>query len=126
MYTACERGVINTFIERFPDLQPPLAAITDRLYDLHPVTRNNYYHPDMHGSWSIKKVLPTIAPDLSYAGLDIVSAGTDAEMAFLEMLDAATTAERRAALREALLRYCELDTLAMVRLVWFLSGGSEE
>jgi len=122
MYTGFERNVINRFIELLPDLADPLTAITDRLYDLHPVTRNNYYHPDMHGSWSIKKVLPTVAPDLSYAGLDIVSVGTDAEVAFLEMIDAGTSVERAAELKGALLRYCELDTLAMVRLARFLEG----
>jgi len=122
MYTGFERGVINRFIELFPELAEPLTAITDRLYDLHPVTRKNYYHPDMHGSWSIKKVLPTVAPDLSYEGLDIVSVGTDAEVAFLEMINAATSAERSAELKEALLRYCKLDTEAMVRLAKYLEG----
>jgi len=76
----------------------------------------------MHGSWSIKKVLPTVAPDLSYEGLAIVSVGTDAEAAFVEMIDAATAVERAAELRTALLRYCELDTEAMVRLARFLEG----
>ena len=44
------------------------------------------------------------------------------ETAFLEMIDADTSEERRRELREALLRYCELDTLAMVRLVRYLAG----
>ena len=105
-YTTCELGVIEGFIELFPDLSTPLNAIIDRLYDLHPVTRGNYYHPDMHGSWSLKKVLPTVAPDLSYEGLDIVSVGTDAEIAFLEMIDPDTDEDRRHDLENALLRYC--------------------
>lgn len=122
MYTGYERGVLNRLMEVCPDLADGLAAVIERLFDLHPVTRAHYYHPDMHGSWSIKKVLPTIAPDLSYAGLDIVSAGTDAEVAFLEMLDPGTAAERADELRAALLRYCKLDTEAMLRLAKFLEG----
>ena len=125
MYTGYERGVINGFIELFPDLAAALTAITERLYDLHPVTRQNYYHPDMRGSWSLKKVLPTVAPDLSYAGLEIVTVGTDAEVAFLEMIDMATEAERAEELRGALLRYCKLDTEAMVRLAHYLEGKAD-
>jgi len=122
MYTSYERTVINALVKLFPDLAGPLTAITDRLFDLHPVTRNNYYHPDMQGSWSLKKVLPTMAPELSHDDLDIVSVGTDAELAFFEMLDEGTVQERREELREALLRYCKLDTLAMIRLAHYLAG----
>ncbi len=76
----------------------------------------------MHGSWSIKAVLPTVAPDLSYKELDIVNNGAMAEPVFLEMIDGDTLPERSDELREALLRYCKLDTLAMVRLAHFLEG----
>ncbi len=122
IYTGFERSVINGFVELFSDLEVPLGAILVRLYDLHPITKNNYYHPDMHGSWSIKKVLPTVAPDLSYDGLDIVSVGTDAEVAFLGMTDETNSPEKRSQLREALLRYCKLDTEAMVSLAHHLEG----
>jgi hypothetical protein len=40
--------------------------------------------------------------------------------AFAEMMKGETTPERRAELYQALLDYCELDTLAMVRIVDFL------
>jgi predicted RecB family nuclease len=122
MYTSYERTTINGFIALFPDLTQPLQSIVDRLYDLHPLTRKNFYHPDMHGSWSIKAILPAVAPDLKYDDLDIVSNGAMAEPAFLEMIDGTTSPDRREELREALLRYCELDTLAMVRLAHYLEG----
>ena len=41
--------------------------------DLHPIVRANYYHHAMRGSFSIKKVLPTIAPDLDFDALEEVS-----------------------------------------------------
>ena len=126
MYSSYERTIIRGFIDLFPDLAELLQQIVDRLYDLHPITKKYYYHPDMHGSWSIKAVLPTVAPDLSYGDLDIVSSGDMAEPAFLEMIDKKTAPERRAALRKALLKYCELDTLAMVRLAHFLEGRAHK
>jgi hypothetical protein len=125
MYSSYERTVIRGFINMFPDLEEALQKIVDRLVDLHPITKKYYYHPDMHGSWSIKAVLPTVAPDLDYGELEIVSSGAMAEPAFLEMIDEDTEPARKTELREALLKYCELDTLAMVRLARFLEGRSE-
>jgi hypothetical protein len=124
MYTSYERTVINSLACLYPDLEQPLKAITDRLYDLHPVTKRNYCHPDLHGSWSIKAVLPTVAPDLSYDELDIVNNGAMAEPVFLESISAASSAEHSIELRKALLRYCKLDTEAMVRLAHYLEGRS--
>ncbi len=124
MYTSYEDGVLKNLIGLSPDLEAPLQAIRARLVDLHPITKRNYYHPDMHGSWSIKAVLPTVASDLSYDGLDIVSVGTDAEVAFLEMIDKEAAPERATELKAALLRYCKLDTEAMVRLAHYLEGRS--
>ena len=60
---------------RHPAFAVELHAIADRLVDLLPIARANYYHPAQKGSWSIKAVLPTIAPDLDYAALGEVSDG---------------------------------------------------
>jgi len=131
MYTTYERTVINGLIELFPDLATPLQKIIDRLYDLHPVVKANYYHPDMLGSWSIKAVMPTINPDMDYARLEGIKEGTAASDGFLEAIGsrpmaaptgapmAAPTAERKAELEEQLLRYCRFDTEAMVEIVRF-------
>lgn len=123
MYTDYERRVIRGLIDMFPDLADPLGDIDARLVDLHPATKANYYHPDMLGSWSIKAVLPTIAPDMDYSGLEGIQEGTEASAAYLEAIAPDSTTERREALREQLLTYCKHDTEAMVRLVRFM--GSE-
>ena len=119
MYTSYERGVINGLAAMFPDLAGALQALSDRLVDLHPVTRINYYHPDMLGSWSIKAVLPTIAPDMDYAKLEGIQEGMAASNAYLEAIHPETTPERKEAIRKELLKYCKHDTEAMVRLVHF-------
>jgi hypothetical protein len=123
MYTDYERRVIRGLAEMFPDLTDPLDAIDSRLVDLHPATKANYYHPDMLGSWSIKAVLPTIAPELDYAALEGIQEGTEASESYLEAIAEGTSAERRDDLRRQLLRYCEHDTEAMVRLVHFFMGS---
>lgn len=126
MYTSYERTIINGFIAMFPDLEISLRSIVSRLFDLHPIAKKYFYHPDMHGSWSIKAILPAVAPELNYDALENVSSGAMAEPAFLEMIDETTEPGRTAELRSALLRYCELDTLAMVRLAHYLEGRRDK
>jgi hypothetical protein len=103
----------------FPDIAAELDSIHDRLVDLLPIARNHYYHPDMHGSWSIKSVLPTIAPDLDYSTLQHVQHGGAAVEAYAEILSPDTPAARQLELIQSLKAYCARDTLAMVRLVQF-------
>lgn len=121
VYTGFEQRVLKDLASLFPDLGDDLNAIIDRLYDLHPLTRANYYHPDMKGSWSIKAVLPTLAGEPgqsapNYDELGEIQEGTAASEAFLEMLDPATSDDRRRSLRGDLLAYCALDTQALVTL----------
>jgi hypothetical protein len=104
----------------FPDMAVNLGGLLDRIVDLLPLTRRHYYHPQMKGSWSLKTVLPTIAPDLSYDALQEVQDGSAAQVAYLEAIDPATIPSRRQELTEHLLEYCCLDTLGLVRLVQFL------
>ena len=121
MWTNYEKGVISYLIELFPDLAEPLQEIIDRLYDLHPVVRENYYHPNMLGSWSIKAVLPCIAPHMNYAELEGINEGMAASDGFIEAIDPHTSPERKAELEEQLLLYCKFDTEAMVEIVRFFA-----
>jgi hypothetical protein len=122
MYTAYEKGVIRGLVERFPDLAADLQAIIDRLVDLYPVTKASYYHPDMLGSWSIKAVLPTIDPEMDYAGLEGVAEGMEASNAYLVAIKPDTDPDEAERIGKELLEYCKFDTLAMVRLTEFFAG----
>jgi len=122
MYTAYERGVIKGLAERFPDLADGLNAIIDRLVDMHPPIKANYYHPDMLGSWSIKAVLPTVAPDMAYQDLEGVKEGTEASNAYLTAIRADTDPATRERIEKELLTYCRHDTLAMVKLAQFFAS----
>jgi hypothetical protein len=107
-----ERSVIMRLARAFPDLAAPLDGLAARVVDLLPVTRAHWYHRDQRGSWSIKAVLPTIAPTLDYAALEVKHGG-DAQGAWAEAVAPECTAERRAALDVALRAYCGLDVEAM-------------
>jgi hypothetical protein len=117
-----ERARIRELARRFPDLQGPLLAINARIVDLLPIAQQRYYHPSQRGSWSIKKVLPAVAPDLHYQALDGVQDGAMAMSAYLEATHLATMRERKQQIEQELLAYCSLDTYAMVRLWQFFAG----
>jgi hypothetical protein len=121
-YASFEKGRIQETAEYYPDLAPMLHAAIERVVDLHPIARDNYDHPDLRGSWSLKVVLPSIAPELAYDNLEVADGGM-AQDAFAEIMQPETTPERRQQLHNDLLLYCERDTLAMVRIAHYFEGG---
>ena len=125
VYSGYEQRVLRELAARFPDLEPALSNLGARLFDLLPLARAHYYHPGMHGSWSIKAVLPTIGAGVDYSSLVEVRDGADAQTAYLEAIREDTPDSRRAVLSDALLAYCRLDTEALVRLVAFFAGHEE-
>jgi len=117
-----ERGVIERLASLYPDLAKPLRSLAARLFDLLPLVRAHYYHPDMRGSRSIKAVLPTIGAGLDHAELGEVQDGTGAQEAYLEAVSEGTGEERKKELEEGLRRYCGMDVRAMVALAGFLAS----
>lgn len=123
VYGSFESRIINELIQRYPDLAGQLHSLSARIVDLLPIVRKHYYHPQMYGSWSIKAVLPCIAPDLDYSALPGIHDGGQAQEAYAEAVAPETTPERKEELRNGLLAYCRMDTLALVRVVEVLSGN---
>jgi len=73
--------------------------------------------PQMKGRSSIKVVLPALVPEMqkAYKELELVQNGGDAMNVFPKL--ATMPQEHRDRYRCALLKYCELDTLAMVKVL---------
>lgn len=83
----------------------------------------NYYHKDLSGSYSIKKTLPTLVPSLTYKGMDVGN-GVQAYIAYINYdsptptaFDKGNVMKTKAERREALKRYCQQDTWAMVEIL---------
>ena len=123
-YGSFEKTVLNSLAARYPDLAGDLYKLRERLVDLLPIVRRTYYHADMLGSWSIKKVLPTAAPHLDYESLGEVQDGTAAGTAYFRIINPDTDAAERRRLVSDLSEYCKRDTQGMVELVKFLSRSS--
>ena len=122
---AFETSRMSELATRYPHLKAALQAIIERAVDLLPIARERYYHPSQQGSWSIKKVLPAVVPELRYDALDGVQDGGGAMEAFLEAIHPNTQAERKNQIEKQLLAYCKLDTYAMVRLWQVFAGRTE-
>lgn len=114
-HAAFEGRMIREMIRDFPQYTAPLESILSRMVDLIIPFRRKYYRTEtMLGSASIKRVLPALYPEFSYDQLDI-SDGMAASNAFLDLYYS-NDREHIARTRESLRKYCELDTLAMVKL----------
>jgi hypothetical protein len=119
-----ERSCIQRLAGCFPDLSEQLLSMCDRIVDLHPVAKHNWYHPNQRGSWSIKAVLPTVAPELSYDDLAVGDGGAAQEV-YLEAISSDTTDARRAEIDRVLRIYCGRDTEAMIVLSRHLVGSAD-
>ena len=107
---------LNELKNDYPEYVETITAIQARIIDLMvPFRKKFLYHPAMQGSYSIKKVLPALLPELSYNDLAI-SDGGNASATFYN-LRYEPDVKKVATNRKDLLQYCKLDTWAMVKLV---------
>jgi len=135
--TSFEIGRLKELAKLFPEYRDKLLAICDKSADLLHLLRNNkgmyegmenadvfnYYHKDLSGSYSIKKTLPTLVPTLTYKGMDVGN-GVQAYIAYINYdsptptaFDKGNVMKTKAERREALKRYCQQDTWAMVEIL---------
>ena len=113
-----EKRVIRRLAANYPQISNELMAIHDNIKDLMvPFASKSYYHPKMQGSYSIKYVLPALVPEFesAYKDLNLIHHGGEAMQAYEAM--AYMSAKERDAYKKALLAYCKLDTLAMVKVL---------
>jgi len=116
-YESFEKGRIRESIEAFPDYNEWGQGILERVVDLlHPFKNFHFYHPNQKGSASIKKVLPIFSEDVKYGDL-VIANGADASLSYYKSHFEDVPAKEKATIREALEKYCELDTYAEIILV---------
>ena len=116
VYSDYEKYVLTALAEALPSLCNELMQLTQRLWDLLAVIQAHYYHPGFSGSFSIKSVLPTLVPSLSYEDLDIQN-GAMASVMYHHMVFTETDWVERQRIEIALHKYCARDTLGMVESV---------
>jgi CRISPR/Cas system-associated exonuclease Cas4 (RecB family) len=110
-----EKSRNNEMAVLHPEYKNFLENLNSRVFDLMKVFQNNYLHPDFKGSASIKKVLPVLCPKFSYSSLEVQN-GAMAIDAWGKMMFENKSDGKKEEIKNNLLKYCELDTLAMVEI----------
>jgi uncharacterized protein DUF2779 len=117
-YSHFEKTRIKGLQEAVPELRDELEELEQKLIDLLPVVRENVYHPDFRGSFSMKSILTPLVPDLTYSDLVIVDGlVASVEIARLLFVAGKIPKEEHDRVRQDLLNYCERDTWAMVKVL---------
>jgi predicted RecB family nuclease len=117
-YSHFEKTRIKGLQEAVPELRDELEELEHKLIDLLPVVRENVYHPDFRGSFSMKSILTPLVPDLTYSDLVIVDGlVASVEIARLLFVAGKIPKEEHDRVRQDLLNYCERDTWAMVKVL---------
>jgi hypothetical protein len=117
-YSSFEKTRIRGLQESVPQLKAELAELETKLVDLLPVMRDHVYHPDFHGSFSIKAVLTPLVAELTYSDLVIIDGlVASVQIARLLFVSGKIPPDEVPQVRKDLLEYCERDTWAMVKLL---------
>ena len=128
-----EKGRLEELANLYPEYSAKLLAIRGKSADLLHLLNNNkemyegmqnadifnYYHKDLSGGYSIKKTLPLFVPSLTYKGMDVGN-GMQAYIAYINYDSDQPTFNKlktKAERREALKRYCQQDTWAIVEIL---------
>ena len=109
---------VRELAKRHPEHAEALTALLERFVDLLDVIRDNVYHPEFLGSYSLKVVSPTLlGKEFGYTDSLIANGGEIAQY-YTEMLTT-TDAERKAVIDSALRLYCKYDSVnTLVLFLW--------
>ena len=121
----------------FPEYKDKLLKIRNNVFDLMNIVKTksslyeslgyskeeakmfNYYHPDMDGSFSIKKVLPLFS-NLTYKGMEVAN-GVEAMVTYASFPKLLPLDYKHK--YQKLVEYCMQDTYAMVEVLNGIKGS---
>lgn len=115
-YKPFETSRNKEMAKMYPEYSDFLLHVNERVYDLMDVFSKQYHvHPLFLGKTSIKYVLPVLVPELSYKEMQIQNGGI-ACLRWFQMATGVVPNEEGDKIYKNLLKYCELDTLAMYKI----------
>ena len=113
-----EKMILKQSAKVVPSYDKWLGGILDRVVDLlEPFKAFHYYHPEQHGSASIKSVLPVLTGK-SYDNADMeISNGSMASTEYMRVMFTNEGKKDRSKVLKQLEEYCGLDTMGMVEIL---------
>ncbi|MGZ3723597.1 MAG: DUF2779 domain-containing protein, partial [Bdellovibrionales bacterium] len=119
-YAKFESDVIRELADCFPEYGDELLALNERMVDPLPIVRDSVYDTGFGGRFSLKVVAPSLlGAEFAYEGMAVAD-GTAAQRAFDSVYRGGLPAHEVERVRQEMLEYCKLDTLAMVEIVKWL------
>ena len=128
VYSPYEKTKLKELASTFSEYKEAIESVIDRLVDLLPLARQGYYHPDMCGSWSIKKIQPTLpfCKDLvAYSELGDVADGQAAQAAYMDQIDESIVGVQKLLQLKNMLLYCGSDTRVLVHFVDYIENAED-
>ena len=117
-----EMTINRKLMTRNPADAAYLEDLNARVIDLEDLfSKQAWVHPSFKGRSSIKSVLPVLVPALSYKTLPIQE-GASASEAWNQMVSGELSQKDADEIARNLLKYCALDTMAMVEIWRVLEG----
>ncbi|MEO5627766.1 MAG: DUF2779 domain-containing protein [Candidatus Saccharimonadales bacterium] len=121
-YKVFEKGRNTEMANSYPEYAKFLNGVNNRVFDLMDVfSKQHYVHHDFKGSSSIKYVLPVLVPEFSYKDMDIQN-GLVASIRWYDAVMGVADEVQTNKTFDDLLKYCCLDTLAMVKIYEYLKN----
>ena len=115
-YKSFETKRNEEMAQMFPEFGKFLEDVNNRIVDLmKPFGSGWFVDKDFFGRASIKYVLPVVVPNLSYKELDIQE-GMSAQRLWMDAIIREKGNSNKEKLFSDLVKYCEMDTLAMVKI----------
>lgn len=122
-YSSFEMDRIKDLASDFPKYSGELLTLLERFVDIYEPFKNRWlYHPNQNGSASLKATYPSFIGN-DYSKLEIQEGG-NASRLYLDFLKSGLNEKEKNVLLNNLKKYCELDTLAMVKLLELLYNNS--
>ncbi|AZQ59861.1 DUF2779 domain-containing protein [Maribacter sp. MJ134] len=118
-HASYENSANDRMMEWMPRFKEYLTYINKNTFDLEKLFQKEYVDYRFKGSSSIKKILPVLVPELSYDTLEVKD-GTMAMDTWGKIAFNDTNKEEKEQIRQDLLEYCKLDSLAMVEIFNYL------
>ena len=118
VYSSFENQKIKDLQKLVPSRSKDLELIRHRLVDMaDPFKKRDVYTKELKGRYTIKYVLPVLCPEFekAYASLPLVHNGSQIDSAYEDLIK--PNNPEHEFIKNSLLSYCELDTLAEVKII---------
>lgn len=120
-----EQTRIKELIKAYPQYTEELTKLVERFVDLMDLVKKYVYHPEFLGSYSLKVVSPALLKEYGSYSDSVIKSGSSIAQYYSEML-LTTDENRRLEIKNALLKYCQYDTLNLFLVLRYLLDQSTD